>query len=102
MAVRKKNNGQYIPAPVKPDVELPPELLELSEMIAKNVHEVWAQNRMAEGWTYGPVRDDAKRQTPCLVPYEDLPESEKDYDRNTAMETLKFIVTMGFDVVKKS
>ena len=50
----KKTNGQYIPAPVKLDVKLPAELLELSEMIAKNVHEIWAQSRMAEGWTYGP------------------------------------------------
>ena len=99
MAEKKTNN--YIPAPIKPDVELPAELLDLSEMIAKNVHEVWAENRIAEGWTYGPVRDDAKRQTPCLVPYEDLPESEKDYDRNTALETLKFIVAMGYEIIKR-
>ena len=96
-----KKTKPYIPAPVKPDVELPAELLGLSEMIAKNVHEVWAESRMAEGWTYGPVRDDAKRETPCLVAYEDLPESEKDYDRNTAMETLKFIVSFGYEIVKK-
>ena len=96
----EKKMKQYIPAPIKPEVELPADLLELSEMIAKNVHEVWAENRMAEGWTYGPVRDDAQRQTPCLVPYEDLPESEKDYDRNTAIETLKLIVSYGYDIVK--
>ena len=95
-----KKAKRYIPAPVKPDAELPAELLELSEMIAKNVHEVWAESRMAEGWTYGPVRDDAKRETPCLVAYEDLPESEKDYDRNTALETLKFIVSLGYEIVK--
>ena len=76
-------------------------MLELSEMIAKNVHEVWAQSRIEEGWTYGPVRDDTKRQTPCLVPYEDLPESEKAYDRNTAMETIKLIISLGYDVVKR-
>ena len=70
-------------------------------MIAKNVHEVWAQSRIEEGWTYGPVRDDTKRQTPCLVPYEDLPESEKAYDRNTAMETIKLIISLGYDVVKR-
>lgn len=97
----KQKIGKYCPAPAHPEVELPPELLELSETIAKNVHEVWAQNRMAEGWTYGPVRDDAKRQTPCLVPYEELPESEKAYDRNTALETLRFIVSLGYDIVKK-
>ena len=91
----------YTPTPVKLNVELPADLLELSEMIAKNVHEVWAQSRIEEGWTYGPVRDDTKRQTPCLVPYEDLPESEKAYDRNTAMETIKLIISLGYDVVKR-
>lgn len=96
-----KKSEQYIPAPPKPDVELPAELLELSEMIAKNVHEVWAESRIAEGWTYGPVRDDAKCETPCLVPYEDLPESEKDYDRNTALETLKLIVSLGYEIVRR-
>ncbi len=80
---------------------MPAELLELSELIAKNVHEVWAQGRMAEGWTYGPVRDDARRETPCMVPYEELPESEKEYDRNTALETLRLIVSLGYDIVKK-
>lgn len=91
----------YTPSPAKLNVELPADLLELSEMIAKNVHEVWAQSRIEEGWTYGPVRDDTKRQTPCLVPYEDLPESEKAYDRNTAMETIKLIISLGYDVVKR-
>jgi len=91
----------YTPSPAKLNVELPADLLELSEMIAKNVHEVWAQSRIEEGWTYRPVRDDTKRQTPCLVPYEDLPESEKAYDRNTAMETIKLIISLGYDVVKR-
>ena len=98
---KNKSIKHYVPSPAILAVELPPELLELSESIAKNVHEVWAQNRMAEGWTYGPERDDAKRQTPCLVPYEELPESEKAYDRNTALETLRFIVSLGYDIVKK-
>lgn len=92
-------NNKYIPAPADvADIELPPELAELSESIARNVHEVWARNRMAEGWTYGEKRDDDLKQTPCLVPYEDLPEIEKDYDRNTAMNTLKFILKLGFGI----
>ena len=69
--------------------------------MAENVHEVWAERRIAEGWTYGPVRDDAKKQTPCLVPYTDLPEEEKEYDRSTALETLKFIVSRGYEILKK-
>ena len=92
----------YTPAPLDTSgVTLPEELNDLAESIAKNVHEVWAQHRIAEGWTYGPVRNDALRQTPCLVPYEDLPEEEKDYDRNTALETLKFIVACAFRIIKE-
>ena len=94
-------NNNYTPAPVNTsDVQLPEELMALAEAIAKNVHEVWAQNRMNEGWTFGPVRDDQKRQTPCLIPYEQLPEEEKAYDRNTAFGTLKFIVAQGFEIRK--
>lgn len=88
---------KYIPNPVETsDVELPEELLPLIEEMAKNVHEVWAQNRIKEGWTYGPVRDDVNKMHPCLVPYEELPESEKAYDRATSQETLKLILKSGF------
>lgn len=96
------NENKYIPSPLDTtSVELPQELLNLAEEIAKNVHEVWSQNRMNEGWVYGPVRNDEKRETPCLVPYEELPEEEKAYDRNTAFSTLRLIVSLGFDIVKK-
>ena len=92
-------NNNYVPSPVDTsNVQLPEELMALAEAISKNVHEVWAQNRMNEGWTYGPVRDDKKRQTPCLIPYEQLPEEEKAYDRNTALGTLKLIISLGFDI----
>ena len=95
------NQNNYTPAPVDTNnVQLSEELMALAEDISKNVHEVWAQNRMNEGWTYGPVRDDQKRQTPCLVPYEELSEEEKAYDRNTALSTLKFIVALGFEIHK--
>lgn len=92
----------YIPQPVDTtSVELPSELMPLTEQMARNVHEVWARTRIGQGWTYGPVRDDERKQHPCLVPYEDLPESEKVYDRNTAMETLRLILKLGFSVSKK-
>ena len=96
--MNNQTTNNYTPSPVDThNVQLPEELIALAEAISKNVHEVWAKNRMNEGWTYGPVRDDQKRQTPCLVPYEDLPEEEKAYDRNTALATLKFIVAKGFE-----
>lgn len=93
---------EYTPNPADTsDVKLPEELMPLIEEMARNVHEVWAANRMAEGWTYGPVRDDAKKQTPCLMPYEELPEVEKQYDRATSQETLKLILKLGFDISRK-
>ena len=92
---------KYIPNPDETsDVELPEELLPLIEEMAKNVHEVWAQNRINDGWTYGPVRDDVNKMHPCLVPYDELPESEKEYDRATSQETLKLILKPGFVISK--
>lgn len=89
----------YKPEPIDTsDVILPEKLLELTEQIAKNVHEVWAKSRIDEGWVYGPNRDNQAKTTPCLVPYEELPESEKDYDRNTALETLKLITKLGYEI----
>ncbi|OKY84782.1 MAG: Ryanodine receptor Ryr [Bacteroidales bacterium 52_46] len=93
----------YIPSPINTEgIELPKELLSLVEEMAKNVHEVWAQNRINDGWTYGSVRNDDKKQHPCLVPYEDLPEAEKEYDRATSQETIKLILKSGFLILKKS
>ena len=92
---------EYVPAPAETsDVKLPEELLPLIEEMAKNVHEVWARNRMNEGWTYGPKRDDVHKHHPCLVPYEELPEFEKEYDRATSQETLKLILKSGFAISK--
>jgi hypothetical protein len=91
----------YTPHPISTEnVELSGELLLLTEQMAANVHEVWAERRIAEGWQYGETHDDARKLHPCLVPYDQLPESEKEYDRNTAMETLKFIRKLGFDIRK--
>ena len=83
------------------DVRLPAELDELVEKIAKNVHEVWAQSRMEQGWTYGEERSDELKQHPCLIPYEELPEVEKDYDRDTALGTLKLICKFGFKITRE-
>ncbi len=92
----------YFPKPADTSkISLPDELKELTEKIAENVHDVWAEGRIKGGWTYGKVRDDAKKETPCLVPYNELPESEKEYDRNTALETIKLIIKLGYDIKKK-
>ena len=92
----------YIPKPVDTSrITLPAKLTELTERIAENVHENWAAGRMKEGWVYGEVRSDADKTTPCLVPYDALPENEKDFDRNTAMETLKLIIALGYRIEKE-
>lgn len=91
----------YQPKPmITSDVELPEELLELTEKLAENVHEVWAAARIAEGWTYGETRDSQKKTTPLLVPYDELPESEKEYDRQTALESIKLLTKLGYRVVR--
>lgn len=92
----------YKPKPIDTSkVELPRELMALTEKIAENVHENWSAGRIAEGWTYGEKRDDSKKTTPCLVPYSELSEEEKEYDRNTAMQTLKLIVKLGYRIEKE-
>ena len=92
---------EYIPNPMDTrDVRLPEELNSLVEEMSKNVHEVWAQTRLSQGWIYGAERNDADKKHPCLVPYEELSEDEKTYDRNTALETLKLIMKLGFKISK--
>lgn len=82
------------------DIQLPEELNVLIEKMSKNVHEVWAKNRIEQGWTYGETRNDALKQHPCLVPYEELPEVEKMYDRDTVIGTLELIYKLGFKITK--
>ena len=94
-----KNN--YIPQPIDTkDVKLPDELILLAEEIAKNVHEVWAEGRMKDGWRYGEKRNDVCKLHPCLMPYEELTEKEREFDRNTSQETLKMIIKLGFKIVR--
>ena len=91
----------YTPKPIDTSMmELPNDLILLTEKIAENVHEVWAAGRIAEGWKYGTAKSSETKTTPLLVPYDDLPESEKEYDRNTATETLKLILKLGYSISK--
>ena len=83
------------------EIALPEALQELTEQMARNVHEVWARTRIAQGWSYGPERDDATKKHPCLIPYEELPEAEREYDRNTAVETIRLILKLGFKIDRK-
>lgn len=94
-------DGYYNPLPIKADdVELDDDLLELREAIAENAHDVWALQRMSEGWTYGPQRDDQKKLHPDLIPYAQLTEGEKEYDRQMAFNTIKLVIKLGYDLIK--
>lgn len=91
----------YIPKPVDTeDIKLTDDLLELIEKIAENAHDVWAVGRIKEGWSYGEEKDNAKKTTPCMVSYSELPESEKDYDRKLVTETIKLILKFGYKIEK--
>lgn len=91
----------YKPSPIDTSgIELDEQLLLLTEQIAENVHENWAKGRVDSGWTYGDTRDDEKKTTPCLVPYSCLTEEEKEYDRKTALETLKTVIALGYEIKK--
>jgi len=114
ISVLNKNNNQqkgeiimnekktYTPKPIDTsDITLPREISDLAELLSKNTHDIWAVGRINSGWTYGEKRDDENKKTPCLVEYEELPESEKEYDRNTSLETLKLIIKLGYKIVKE-
>ena len=91
----------YQPRPIDTShIKLSPEIHDLTEALAKNTHEVWAQERMAQGWRFGPERNDRRKEHPSLIPYDDLPEKEKVYDRNTAMETVRAVLALGYRIVK--
>jgi len=93
---------EYKPNPIDTsDIVLNDDILKLAEHLAKNTHEVWSSGRIQDGWTYGDKRDDEKKKHPCLIPYEELSETEKDYDRRTSMETLKLILKLGYEIRRK-
>ena len=102
VTINLKTMNTYNPKPIDlSDVELTDDLNELREAIAENAHEIWAEGRKAEGWTYGPERNDEKKHNPCMVPYSELPDSEKQYDREMAMKTIKLLKKLGYDLIKR-
>ena len=95
--------GTYKPQTISTSgIELGPDLAALIEGLAQNNHDHWAQQRINQGWRYGVTRDDRKKEHPDLTPYEDLPESEKEYDRTSVIETLKAIVALGYEIRRRA
>jgi ryanodine receptor 2 len=94
---------RYLPTPINTStVTLPPELAALTERLAENAHDIWAAQRMKDGWRWGPQRDDQKKLHPCLVPYAELPDAEKEYDRVAALGTLRAILALGYKIKSPS
>jgi hypothetical protein len=91
----------YHPKPIDSSrIELSDEILQLSERLARNAHDIWAGLRLSEGWTWGPQRNDAEKKHPNLVPYEQLSEAEKEYDRKIVLTTLKAMIAFGYRIEK--
>ena len=91
----------YCPSPIDTSkVSLPPEIGQLTERLAENAHDIWARQRLAEGWRFGPRRDDARKEHPCHVSYSELPDSEKEYDRQAVVQTLQAILALGYRISK--
>jgi hypothetical protein len=98
-----KKRLDYKPNPLNTsEIILPEELVKLTEFLSSNVHELWSQEKMAEGWEFGEVHDNASKKTPNLVPYEMLPDHMKEYDRKTALGTLKLIIALGYQISKNA
>ena len=92
----------YSPNPVDlTGIELSQELREDMEKVSKNIHETWGMERQKQGWSYGEVLDAEQKKHPCMIPYEKLPESEKDIDRATVEQTIKMLLFMGYTIEKK-
>lgn len=99
---RNQATSSYRPAPIDvSDVVLPADLIELREAIAENTHEVWAKARMDEGWVFGERRDDVAKTHPDLVPYSRLSDEEKQYDRDMAVNVIKLMCKLGYDLVRR-
>ena len=87
----------YKPNPVDlSEIKLDAELSEDVEKISCHIHEVWAKNRIENGWEY----DNADENHPCLIKYEDLPEAEKNLDRATVTQTIKMLLHLGYEIRK--
>ena len=92
---------KYKPLPIDTSgIEIEDQISILAEVLAEHAHDIWAAQRFQDGWTFGSNRCDERKHHPCLVPYSALPESEKQYDRNAAIGTIKAIVALGYKIEK--
>lgn len=92
---------KYTPKPIDTQaVPMPREIADLIERLAENAHDVWAAQRIRDGWTWGPARNDERKEHPSLIPYADLSESEKTYDRIMVEQAIKAALALGYKISK--
>ncbi|XP_040017271.2 ryanodine receptor 3 isoform X1 [Gasterosteus aculeatus] len=95
------SQASFVPTPVDTSqIVLPPHLDNVRDKLAENIHELWGMNKIELGWTFGKVRDDNKRQHPCLVDFGKLPETERNYNVQMSSETLKTLLALGCHVAQ--
>ncbi|XP_026840889.1 ryanodine receptor isoform X9 [Drosophila persimilis] len=91
-----QGNG-YKPAPLDLSaVTLTPKLEELVDQLAENTHNLWARERIQQGWTYGLNEDSDNHRSPHLVPYGKVDEAIKKANRDTASETVRTLLVYGY------
>src|SRR5687768_609127 len=87
----------YVPSPLDTSqIKLTDDIIKLNDLLAKNAHDNLAQMRIFQGWKFGSIRDESKKEHPGLIPYKDLPEPEKEFNRSTALETIKMLLSLGY------
>ena len=91
--------SRYEPSPDVSGVCLSDEIMADVETIAKSVHDEWQRQRTKAGWGYEGQTDGGKH--PAMVPYEDLPEVEKDIDRATVLQTIRMLHHLGYSIHKE-
>lgn len=95
------SSPRYVPRPIPLDrVSIDADLTSLVEALARNAHELWAMQRLSDGWSWGPSRSDERKEHPGLVEFDALSEAEKEYDRVLVAGTLRAILALGYRVSK--
>lgn len=93
-----QGNG-YKPAPLDLSaVTLNPKMEELVDQLAENTHNLWAKERIQQGWTYGLEEDSENLRSPHLVPYSKVDEAIKKANRDTASETVRTLLVYGYNL----
>ncbi|KAL4003146.1 RIH domain family protein [Acanthocheilonema viteae] len=99
-SILRQNTEPFVPKPIDiSTVVLPHFAMEIHEKLAENLHELWAMRKIELGWNYGEVRDERTRRHPCLTSFQQLPQNEKTYNINLAIDTMKTIEALRYHMI---